>query len=82
MLVWFNPGFTAGVSFVYLRKVSMWNAFGVFMVNFVESKEHAFVSHCLDFFNRRVAWFIKYVSWCSSLLKYTFTYSGLSTYLQ
>lgn len=51
MLVWFSPCFTTGVSFlfVYLGKVLLWIAFGVFMVNFVESKEQTFVSHCLNF---------------------------------
>lgn len=47
-LVWFSPCFRPGF-FVSLGKVLMWIAFGVFMVNFVESKEHAFVSHCWIF---------------------------------
>lgn len=47
----FSPCFTTGLSFlfVYFGKVLLWIAFGVFMVNFVESKEHAFVSHWLIF---------------------------------
>lgn len=51
MLVWISPCVTAGIFLVYRGKVFMWIAFGVFMVNFAESKENAFVSHCLIFLN-------------------------------
>lgn len=54
MLVWFSPCFTTGVSFlfVYFGKVLLWIAFGVFMVNFVESKKTCLCFSLFEFFKR------------------------------